>query len=315
MVAMNSQDLRLVADAQRWMTDLLGKLGRAEHAGSVRASCQIVLGCWITSSVAKASGAAEGGEASAFKETAARASELINRSDVGERFTETVDSSLLLLVEVLLSSQGLQVPRLRSFLRQACLILRREDPALLADSSLLEKRMLLYRLDLLPRPAIQPSHSLEDVLATLPLTARPDEFERAIAMVECLTGWGTQESAVEHYQPWMREILEGFAAYRLKQNDLINASRLLRSAAYLEGRNAQQRRSDLYDYLRRLQNRHGSFGYFGVDEVELQKLDYSSAADVELYLPATVGCLWTFAENWDAGWRLLDMMPEYLTHE
>jgi hypothetical protein len=314
MVATNSQDLRLVTDAQRWMTDLLEKLGRAEYTGSVRASCQIVLGCWITSSIAKASDAAEDGAESAFTETATRASELINRS-AGEKFTETVDSSLLLLVEVLLSSEGLQVPKLRSFLRQACLVLRREDPVLLADSSLLEKRMLLYRLGLLPRPAIQPSHSLEDVLATLPLTARPDQFERAIAIVECLTGWGTRESAIEHYQPWMREMLEGFAAYRLKQNDLINASRLLRSAAYLEGRNAQSSRSDLYDYLRRLQNQHGSFGYFGVEEAELLKLDSSSAADVELCLPATVGCLWTFAENWDAGWRLLDTMPKCLPYE
>jgi hypothetical protein len=314
MVAMNSQDQRLVTDAQRWMTDLLGKLGRAEHPATVRASCQIVLGCWLTRSVAKASDAAEDGAASAFTETATRASELINRSE-GERFTETVDPSLLLLVEVLLSSEGLQVPKLRSFLRQASLVLRREDPALLADSALLEKRMLLYRLGLLPRPAILPNHSVEDVLATLPLTARPDQFERAIAMVECLTGWGTQESAIEHYQPWMREMLEGFAAYRLKQNDLINASRLLRSAAYLKGRNARRSRSDLYDYLRRLQNRHGSFGYFGVEESELRKLDASSAADIELYLPATVGCLWTFAENWDAGWRLLDMMPKCLPYE
>jgi len=302
------QDARILAEARSWLTDLLQRVPPHGNA-ALRTSSYAVLGCWIADTTIAATETSL--DVTPFLETASLASELMSLAENEKYILSSVDSSLMLVVEVLLSSYGLTVPALRRFMSETLEILSRRDSALLADSSLFEKRMLLHCMGILPSPDVYPKDEVRDVLTGLSLPVTAGQLYRVIALIECLTGWGTWTRGIEAYEPWVNEMVTGLAVHCFKRNDLNGGTRLLRLSEYLGASKVERKRSDLYTYLCTLQNLKGAFGWFGPEEVELRRLSSESLAEVELYLPATVDCLWTLAEGWMTGWRLVAELPRY----
>jgi hypothetical protein len=302
------QDPCILAKARSWLTDLLQRVPPNGNA-ALRTSSYAVLGCWIADRTIAATETSL--DVTPFLETASLASELMSLPENENYILSSVDSSLMLVVEVLLSSHGLTVPALRRFMSETLEILGRRDPELLADISLFEKRMLLYCMGILPSPEVYPKDDVRDVLSALSLPVAADQLHRVISLIECLTGWGTWPCGIEAYEPWVDEMVTGLAAHCFKRHDLNGGTRLLRLGEYLAASKVERKRSDLYTYLCALQNLKGAFGWFGPEEAELRRLSSDSLPEVELYLPATVDCLWTLAEAWVTDWRLLAELPRY----
>src|SRR6266704_2337619 len=103
-----------------------------------------------------------------------------------------VKPNLKLLVEVLLSSEGLGVEPFRQFLTQSVSILRRADPVLEADPSLMDKRILLYSAGILPRPPTASADGVRVLLDKFRLSASAEVIDALTLQLECLTGWGTR---------------------------------------------------------------------------------------------------------------------------
>ncbi len=226
---------------------------------------------------------------------------------------DSVKPTLKLLVEILLSSEGLGVESFRQFLTQSVSILRRADPVLEADPSLMDKRILLYSAGILPKPPTASADGVRVLLDKFRLSASAEVVESLILQLECLTGCGTRLVDAELITPSLGEILAGFAAQRLHNYDLISAARLLRLLEYLVAGRIVARRDDLYNALCMHHRTEGSFGWYGPEAAKLHKLSPVLREDTEFCLPTTLECLWTLAERSLDGWRLFAKVPQYVS--
>lgn len=301
-----SQRIAAMAHTTRaWLAALAGCLPRCGSA-AVRASCYVLTSYWITDAITAGSGS----DSPDFSEIALYASRSLNAPE-NRSHASSVPPTQRLLAEILLSSQGLTAEPFRHFLSQSVSVLRRADPALEADASLMDKRILLHRAGLLPSLPSPPRDSVRLLLDNFRLSASAQEVDSLILHLECLTGWGTRVIDHEIVKPWVGEMLAGFAVHRLRKHDLISGTRLLRLLGYLASNRVTARRDDLYDYLCSHHRIHGPFGWYGPETAELHKQSPALLEDVEFYLPTTLECLWTLAESLPAGWRLFDKVPRY----
>jgi hypothetical protein len=270
----------------------------------------VLVSYWIADAIAGSGGSDSAG----FPDIAWYASRSLNCPE-NWNHVASVQPTLRLLVEVLLSSQGLTAEPLRHFLTQSVSILRRRDPTLEADASLMDKRILLHSAGILPRPPAQHTDGVRMLLDNFRLSASAEEADTLILQLECLTGWGTRLIDSEVIRPWAGEMLAGFAVQYLRKYDLISAAKLLRLLEHLAASCVVARRDDLYNFLCTQHRTHGPFGWYGPEAAELRKRSPTSLEDIEFYLPTTLEFLWTLAERWANGWRLFDKVPLYVWPE
>jgi hypothetical protein len=297
----------IVKGARAWLVSLLERIPVRGDA-AVRALCHVLVASWIADTMAGRDKARSPG----FTEVAQYVARSLNASENCDHI-ESVKPTLKLLVEVLLSSEGLVVAPFRQFLAQSVSILQRPDPALEADPTLMDKRILLYSAGLLPRPPTAPADGVQVLLEDLRLSASAEVIDALTLQLECLAGWGTRSIDAELIAASLGDVLAGFAVQRLRNYDLISAARLLRLLEYLAESRIMVRRGDLYRGLLYVHHRaHGPFGWFGPEAAKLRKLSSSLLEDIELYLPATLECLWTLAEVSAEDWRLFGKVPSYV---
>jgi hypothetical protein len=276
----------------------------AHGSSAVRASCYVLISYWITDAIAVGGGS----DSPEFSEIALYASHLLNDPE-NRRHANSVPPALRLLTEILLSSLGLTAKPFGDFLSQSISVLRREDPALEADASLMDKRTLLRCAGLLPDLPAPRCDEVRLLLNSLRLSATAQEVDSLLLHLECLTAWGTRVIDPEVVRPWAGEMLAGFAVQQLRKHDLLTATRLLRVLQHLASIGVVASRDDLFIYLCSLHRAHGPFGWYGPEAAELHKQSSGLLEDVEFYLPATLECLWTLAERTADNWRLFDRVP------
>jgi hypothetical protein len=295
----------IASSARKWLVSLLERIP-ARGAVGVRALCHALIASWIADTIA-------GGEratSASFTEIAQYVARSLNAFENSNEI-DSVKPTLKLLVEVLLSSEGFEVEPFRSFLTQSVSVLRRSDPVLEGDPSLMDKRILLHSAGILPMPSTVSADAVRMLLDKFSLSASAEMIDALILQVECLTGWGTRPVDAELIVPSLREILAGFAVQRLCTNDLIAAARLLRLQEYLGAGRIVEGRDDLYNALCMHHRTHGPFGWYGPEAAQLRKASPILLEDTEYYLVSTLECLWTLAERSIDGWRLLGSVPRY----
>ncbi len=295
----------IASSARAWLASLLERIP-ARGDAAVRALCHVLIASWIADTMAGRDRAKSVG----FTEVAQYVARSLNASENWNHI-DGVKPNLKLLVEVLLSSEGLGVEPFRQFLTQSVSILRRADPVLEADPSLMDKRILLYSAGILPRPPTASADGVRVLLDKFRLSASAEVIDALTLQLECLTGWGTRLVDAELIPPSLGEILAGFAVQRLRNYDLIPAARLLRLQEYLVASRIMARRDDLYNVLCMHHRPQGPFGWYGPETAKLRKLSPVLLEDTEFYLPTTLECLWTLAERSLDGWRLFEKLPPY----
>jgi hypothetical protein len=296
----------IASSARAWLVSLLERIPvRGDVA--VRALCHVLIATWIADTIAGKDRA----KSANFMDVAQYVARSLNASE-NSNYIDGVKPTLKLLVEILLSSEGLGVQPFRQFLTQSVSILRRADPVLEADPSLMDKRILLYSADILPRPATASADGPRVLLGNFRLSASKEEIDALTLQLECLTGWGTRLINAKVIAPSLGEIFAGFAVQRLRNYDLISAARLLRLQEYLAANRIIARRDDLYNALCMQHRTHGPFGWYGPEAASLRKLSPVLLEDTEFYLVTTLECLWTLAERSVDGWRLFGRVPRYI---
>lgn len=301
-----ADQVRIIASSARaWLASLLESIPESGNAAA-RALCHVLIASWIADTMTGTDEAKSVG----FTEVAQYVARSLNTFKDDENIDD-VKPTLKLIVEVLLSSEGLSVEPFRYFLIQSVSILRRADPALIADPSLMDKRILLYSAGILPRPPTVSAAGMRALLDEFRLSASAEVIDALILQLECLTGWGTRLVDAELIAPSLADILAGFAVQRLRNYDLIPAARLLRLQEYLAASRITARRDDLYNALCMHHRAHGPFGWYGPEAAKLRKLSPVCMEDTEFCLPATLECLWTLAERSLDGWRLFGEIPPY----
>ena len=296
----------IASSARAWLVFLLERIP-ARGDVAVRALCHVLIASWIADAMAGRDRAKSAG----FTEVAQYVARSLNASE-NSNCIDGVKPSLKLLVEILLSSEGLGVEPFRQFLTQSVSILRRADSVLEADPSLMDKRILLYSAGILPRPPAASADGVRVLLDKFRLSAPAEVIDALALQLECLTGWGTRLVDAELIAPSLGEIIAGFAVQRLRNYDLIPAARLLRLQEYLEASRIVARRDDLYDALCMHHRTHGPFRWYGPEAAKLRNLRPVLLEDTEFYLPTTLECLWTLAERSVDGWRLFGKVPSYV---
>jgi hypothetical protein len=294
----------IASSARAWLVLLLERIPTRGDV-AVRALCHVLIASWIADAMAGRDRAKSAG----FTEVAQHVARALNASE-NSNCIDGVKPTLKLLVEILLGSEGLEVEPFRQFLAQSASILRRADPVLEADPSLMDKRILLYSAGILPRPPAASADGMR-VLDNFRLSASAEVIDALTLQLECLTGWGTRLIDAELIAPSLGEIIAGFAVQRLRNYDLIAAARLLRLQEYLEASRIITRRDDLYTTLCMHHRTHGPFGWYGPEAARLRSLT-GLPEDTEFYLPTTLECLWTLAERSGHGWRLFGTVPQYV---
>jgi hypothetical protein len=156
----------------------------------------------------------------------------------------------------------------------------------------------LYALGLLPAPEPADDHDTLELARTFPLTASRQEVEDLALSIHAWTGCGTRPVVLEPEDAWIPEMLAGLATHCLRQYNFLTAGKLLRAIVYLGGGAVEEH----LGFLCLHQRPEGAFGFLGPEEGKLRDRE----ADVDLYLPVTVSCLWALAEG--AGWRLYDSL-------
>jgi uncharacterized protein DUF6895 len=282
--------------ARGWLAELLeNPLTRRPDA-----LCRILLGCWICDSM-------RGEEDFAFPDAALRIGGELLELDREEAAFESVPSTLKLIVAALLSAWGIDVPALRDFALQSAELLW-EVPASDSEPSLDEKRFILHTLGLCPAPEDRPGDPLEIVRA-LPLTACRDEVEGLALELQVWTGHGTRCRALAPADRWIAEMIAGLATHCLRQYNFLTACKLLRALVYL-GAAEGEPYHDCVRFLLLNQRSEGAFGFFGPEEGKLRnRAPEGFSADLDLYLPVTVSCLWALGEGPGRGWRLYASLP------
>lgn len=295
----------IAISARAWLISLLERIP-GQGDGAVRALCHVLIASWLADTVAVRGGCCS----SRFSGVASHVAELLNRPPESSAI-DGVKPTLKLIVEILLSSQGLRVEPFRQFLAQSASILRRSNPVWKADPALTDKRILLYFADVLPG---RPTNSIDDVpvsLHDLRLSGSTEDVDALTFRMECLTGWGTRQVTSEKIAPALAEMVSGFATQRLRNYDLISAARLLRLHEYLAANQLAARRNDLFSFLCMQHRKHGPFGWYGPEAATLHKRGPLLSEEAEFYLVATLECLWTIAERSSDGWRLFAGVPSY----
>lgn len=149
---------------------------------------------------------------------------------------------------------------------------------------------------------LQPQAAGEDgaleLARTFPLTASRQEVEDLAQRIHAWTGCGTLPVSLSPGDAWIPEMLAGLATHCLRQYNFLTAGKLLRAIAYLGGGPVEEQ----LGFLCLHQRPEGAFGFLGPEESRLPDRD----ADLDLYLPVTVSCLWALAEA--TGWRLYDSL-------
>ena len=298
----------IASGARAWLASLLERIP-AHGDVAVRALCHVLIASWIADTMAGRD-RAQRAQSVGFTEVAQYVARSLNTSENCNHI-DGVKPTLKLLVEVLLSSEGLGAEPFREFLTQSVSILRRPDPVLEADPSLMDKRILLCSAGILPRPPTASADGVRVLLDKFRLSASAEVIDALTLQLECLTGWGTRLVDAELIAPSLGEILAGFAVQRLRNYDLIPAARLLRLQEYLVASRIIARRDDLYNVLCMHHRTQGPFGWYGPEAAKLHKLSPVLLEDMEFYLPTTLECLWTLAERSLDGWRLFDKVPPY----
>lgn len=292
------------SSARDWLASVLERIPACGDV-AVRALCHVLIASWIADTMVR-----ERGKSSCLKEVAHHVARSLNASE-NYNHVDVVKPTLKLLVEILLSSEGLGVESFRRFLTDSLSILRRDDPVLMADPSLMDKRILLHAAGILPKPPAAPVDGMRTLLAKLRLSAPAALVDALTLHLECMTGWGTRPVDSDLITPSLGEVVAGFTVQRLRNNDLVGATRLLRLHEYLAEGRIVARRDDLYGVLCMYHRPQGAFGWYGPEAAMLRKLNSTLPEDTELYLPATLECLWTLAERTLDGWRLFNKVPRY----
>jgi len=296
----------IASSARIWLASLLERIP-ARGDVAVRALCHVLIASWIADTMARKDRAKSAG----FTEIAKYVAHSLNAPENCNHI-DGVQSTLKLLVEVLLSSEGLRVEPFRQFLSQSVSILQRTDPVLETDPSLMDKRILLYSAGILPRSPTVSADGVRVLLDKFSLSASTEVIDALTLQLECLTGWGTRLVDAGLIAPSLGEILAGFTVQRLRNYDLISAARLLRVQEYLAASRIIVRRNDLYNVLCMHHRTQGPFGWYGPEAAKLRKLSPVLLEDTEFHLPTTLECLWTLAEKSLDGWRLFDKVPPYV---
>ena len=305
--ALNAERIAGTASSARaWLASLLERIPTRGDV-AVRALSHVLIAYWIADTMA----GKDRPKTADFTEVAHHVARSLNASENCIQ-VDGVKPTLKLLVEILLSSEGLRVEPFRQFLTQSASLLRRADPVLEADPSLMDKRILLYCAGILPRPPAASADGVRVLLDKFRLSAPVEVIDALTLQLECLTGWGTRPVNSELLEPSLGEILAGLAVYRLRNYDLIAAARLLRLRLYLESGCITAGRDDLYNVLCMHHRTEGPFGWFGPEAAMLRELSPVLVEDTEFCLPTTLECLWTLAERSMDGWRLFDKVPQYL---
>ncbi len=156
----------------------------------------------------------------------------------------------------------------------------------------------LYALGLQPAPEAAGDHGALELARTFPLTAARHEVDDLASRIHAWTGCGTRPVVLEAADAWIPEMLAGLATHCLRQYNFLSACKLLRAVLYLNGGVVEEH----LGFLCLHQRPEGAFGFLGPEEGKLPGLE----ADLDLYLPVTVTCLWALAEG--AGWRLYDSL-------
>ncbi len=184
--------------------------------------------------------------------------------------------------------------------RRLCGAILGEEPET-ADG--LDRELVLSALGLPTDPESFPAEA-GDRMTGLRLTASREEVEELALRIQTATACGTRPAPPSLAEPWLPEMVIGYAMHALRQYNLLGACKLLRAAAYLGAGEAASR--ECLDFLCLHQRPDGAFGYFGPEERKIAAgFPQGYSADLNLYLPVTLSCLWTLAECGDGGWRLL----------
>lgn len=295
---------RIASSVRAWLATLPERIP-AHGDSAVRALCHMLIASWIADELAGGDRA----KVASFAEVAEYVARSLNALEHCNH-VHGLKPTLKLLVALLLSSEGLRVESFHRFLTQSVSVLRRADPVLEADPSLMDKRILLHSAGLVPRPRAASADGMRSLLDKFRLSASAEVVDELTLQLECLTGWGTQLVDAEQIPPSLGEILGGFAVHRFRNHEIIPAARLLRANQYIAASCVAARRDDLYEILCMHHQTHGPFGWYGPEAVELRKLS-DVCAETELYLPTTLECLWTVAEGSLDGWRLFNKVPRY----
>ncbi len=303
VVPASGRTAAIVKGARAWLWSLLDK-ARDDNEVSVSNLCHILVASWICDAMLSESVPAK------FPEIARHVARLLNTSETTDRM-DGVKPTLRLLVEILLSSEGLEAEPFRRFLNQSLSILRSEDLALEVDPSLEDKRILLHHARILPAPAAPSVNSTQMMSDQFRLSAPEEAVEAMILHMEYLTGWGTRRVDARLIEPWLGEVVGGLVVQRLRNYDLISAARLLRLHGYLAGSGITPDRDDLYDALCMHRQAHGPFGWYGPETAALRKISPALREEMEFYLVTTLECLWTLAER-PGRWRLFGSVPHYV---
>lgn len=183
--------------------------------------------------------------------------------------------------------------------RRLCGAILGEEPET-ADG--LDRELVLSTLGLPADPEAFPAEA-GDGRADLPLTASREEVEELARHIQTATACGTRSAPPSLAEPWLSQRVIGLAMHALRQYNLLGACKLLRAAAYLGAGEAACR--ECLDFLCLHQRPDGAFGYFGPEERKIAAgFPQGFSADLHLYLPVTLSCLWTLAECGAGGWRL-----------
>lgn len=297
--------LEPIRNARRWL-EQMSVSTLQDGRPDAQVMCRMLLGCWLCDSLT-------GNIEEAFSGAAQRIGGALAARDLeGSLDWSTTQPALKLIVAGILSPHEVFIPSLHStdgFLFQAAALLR-DVPVqdAMADMPLCEKRVLLYRMGLHPIPTRVDVSEVMTFAQTLSLSEYLPAIDDLLLRIHSYAAFGTRNVELALGDPEIGEMLSGVAMSLLRTYDLVTGCRMLRAVRYLGVG------GEIFDacvsFLFLQQRLEGSFGFFGTEERRLAKTTLQTfSADLDIYLPVTIECLWALGEGCNPEWRLYNTLP------
>jgi hypothetical protein len=205
---------------------------------------------------------------------------------------EKHDTKLLLLSQRLLRAHGCQAHGIERFTQD--LVEALSDP-LSSYLPLVGERIILRSMGYnIPIGIVDDDLELSDYEL---LISDKWQLRGVCKKIFELTQYGSDLKLSEAAISSCTRLLPSLMCEAFRQYDLELGTTMLRALCCLPGTRDDALIADAVDFLARQQKANGSFGYFGASICEIEQAkgnDFRPFSD--LYLPTTVGCLWSLAE-------------------
>jgi len=288
-------DQGLMATAEKdaqWLIRLFDRLSERNELRP-NAACSVLVGTWVCAAINCT-------VASALPELADRVAASL--STVGEWID--VPPTLTIITNALLADHGIILPGLATFVRTACAALDAHGAVdAVSDLMFCEKRVLFNQLGWVKPPMLLEPRCVVHATRAFPLDGSRPAVETLLLHLGSVSGYGTRSIELDVDKGSVGELLAALTVRFFRCYDFITATKLLRTAVYLQ-LDAKDRLVDLIEFILLQHRPEGGYGFFAAQEASVKEtVGKQFSADRDLYLPVTLNCLCALAEA-TSEWRL-----------